>query len=183
MNLIAIMAMIDDPDELELFCTLYGKYDKRIFSYLYEAVGDFHAAEDLCQEVFFRLAKSISTVSTLSAERAKSYLYRIAKNVYFDYCEKSKRKPKTLEYVDLADKSADAESLLISEECVENIKKVIAEMPTSVRDALMLHYIDGINAKTIAEVQGKTVSAVKSEISRGTVKLLERIRCSNGYDK
>ena len=48
MNLIAIMAMIDDPDELELFCTLYGKYDKRIFSYLYEAVGDFHAAEDLC---------------------------------------------------------------------------------------------------------------------------------------
>ena len=101
----------------------------------------------------------------------------------FDYCEKSKRKPKTLEYVDLADESADAESLLISEECVENIKKVIAEMPTSVRDALMLHYIDGIDAKTIAEVQGKTVSAVKSEISRGTVKLLERIRCSNGYDK
>ena len=182
MNMIALMAMIDDPDELDLFCKIQREYDKKIFNYLYALVKDFHETEDLCQEVFFKIANNISIVKALENNRMRSYVYKIAQNTYRDYCKKLNRMPKTVEANDVADTSIDIESLLISEEEFEDLIKIISGLPETYRDILIMYYVDELDMKSISRSLNVSIGTVKSCISRGTAKLLERIRNEHADD-
>jgi RNA polymerase sigma-70 factor, ECF subfamily len=67
---------------------LYELYERYIFRYLYGLTLDFYKAEELTQETFFQLLKSLHRFR--GDCHVSTWIYKIARNVFNEYCRKNK---------------------------------------------------------------------------------------------
>ena len=74
----------------EAFETLLTRYKNSLFSFLVRMVSDRTVAEDLFQEVFLRVIKSLPDYK--SKDKFKSWIFRIANNLAIDHLRSVKRK-------------------------------------------------------------------------------------------
>ena len=73
-----------------VFEEIYEKYHQDIFQFLFYLVRDRHKAEDLTQEVYIRVMKSIDRFENRSS--LKTWILSIARNVAIDQFRKEKNK-------------------------------------------------------------------------------------------
>jgi RNA polymerase sigma-70 factor (ECF subfamily) len=71
----------------EVIASLYDRYHRGIFRYLYYRVGDRQAAEDLTSEVFLRMLRFISGFHPPAA-LFQAWLFQIARNLAIDHHRK-----------------------------------------------------------------------------------------------
>ncbi|GAE35161.1 RNA polymerase sigma factor [Halalkalibacter akibai] len=76
---------------------LYGLYFNDVYRFIASFINNRNDIEDLTQEVFMRLFKSLSTYKGQS--EMKTWLFSIAKNVTFDHLRKVKRQNFLYEYL------------------------------------------------------------------------------------
>lgn len=65
---------------------IYQEYSKAIYNYLLSLTKNQSIAEELLQETFYSAIKNISKFKKESS--LKTWLYKIAKNKWNDYCKK-----------------------------------------------------------------------------------------------
>ncbi|MEA1959687.1 MAG: RNA polymerase sigma factor [Bacillota bacterium] len=73
---------------MESVHNLYITYEKYIFRYLYSLTLDYHQAEELTQETFFRVVKSIPRFR--QDAHVSTWIYGIARNVYLEWIRKKR---------------------------------------------------------------------------------------------
>ena len=126
-------------------------------------------AEDLTQEVFLRL------VRTLSQYRPKgkfsNYIFTIAVNTANDFFRKNKRF--IYEENDLMgiDAGINIEEIFVKQEQFTYLKEALNKLPDMQKDAILLRYFHNMKIKDIAKITGTNQSTVKSRISQGLGKL------------
>ena len=149
----------------EALDVIYGAYRIRIHSFLLRLVGDPETADDVSQETFTKAYRAIGTLSETHA--VLPWLYRIANNTAIDHLRRRKRSP----WVAIAgligtreEPTARAGQDGVPER--EHLRTVLAGLPPENAAALLLHAVEGYSYKEIAEIQGCTLTAVRSRIAR-----------------
>ncbi len=143
-------------------------YDDVLWYFVYR-VRNRTAAEDLTQETFYRFLRySAGTAKFRTAQKCRAYLFTIASNVCRDHYAKS------------ADTDADElDENLPAEESDDRelsavIENALAKLPDAQREAAVLYYYSGFKVREIADIQGVTVTAVKSRLkmARDTLRII-----------
>lgn len=170
------------------FTTLVHRYSRELFAFLTRFVNDPGIAEDLVQETFLQVHAS---AATFEAGRAfRPWLFTVAANKARDRLRLKQRRPETLVggpahgATDLFDllRQVDQtpETDVSSEEATAQVRRLLAEMPDSLREILVLSYYQQTPYRDIAQTLGIPVGTVKSRVHAAVKWLAERWRRQDG---
>ena len=133
-----------------------------LFRVAYRIANSEEAAEDLCQEAFFRLHEKNMVFP--NPEEAKYWLIRVVKNAALNYAKRKERERKAYQKAFREDyrQTETGESLLIKQESKTEVQAALEKLPENLRIVLVLKEYTEMNYKEI----GKTLN-----ISEGNVKV------------
>ncbi len=134
-----------------------------ILFYIKKRVADPMDAEDLTQEVFYKLSKSNSE----EVQNLKSWIYSIARNTIIDYYRKNKKPVQ--EIIDLPEE--DEMDKVAIQELTKCIVPFIQQLPSSYQRIMTLSELEGYSQKDIAKKLNKNYITIRSTIQRGRKKL------------
>ena len=148
---------------------LYREHRRPLLAYLARLVGDYEAAEDLCQETFLKALRSWARHDPAASPVA--WLYRIATNTAYDYLRRRRRSALApLVEVDvLAGDHAPGAGL----EEGEGVRRALAQLPARYRVPLLLHACAGHSLHEIADALGCSHAAVKMRLLRARERFRE----------
>ncbi|MFH1708661.1 MAG: sigma-70 family RNA polymerase sigma factor [Planctomycetota bacterium] len=87
------MLLVRQGDEAA-FVDLIGRYQKKMLNFFYRLSWDFHASEDLTQEVFLRIYRYRGHYEETA--QFQTFIYRIARNLWIDQVRKRRVRPDTV---------------------------------------------------------------------------------------
>ncbi len=153
-------AQMDTEKEILSFEELYDRQFDAVNRYLRYRVPDVWDADDLTAAVFI---KAMENFHRFRGEAPMAvWLFRICHNTYVDYM-RSRRKTVDISEVALASDSncgQPEEEYLHLEELVQ-LRKQLENIPMDYRDVISLRYMGDLKFRQIAQVLGKTESAVR----------------------
>ncbi|HEY9887790.1 MAG TPA: sigma-70 family RNA polymerase sigma factor [Candidatus Obscuribacterales bacterium] len=168
------------PDK-SAFAELVKRYQSYIERLLYHLAPDWSDRADLNQEVWIRVYRNLHKLQ--EPERFKSWLGRIATNLFYDELRKRKRHqpplsldaPRILEDGELEwevpSEAPNPVDTLMTQEFYAQLQQAIADLPEVFRTTIVLREIQGLSYEEIAEITGVSLGTVKSRIARARHRL------------
>lgn len=143
---------------------LIERYYTDVLRYCARHTACTQTAEDLTQEVFLHLFRTIGSYREQGQFRA--YLYRIAYCLCVDAARQRKAEPLP---EDLADPAAPFEAI----ENRDLAQRLLAGLPPEQREAILLRYGQGLKYREIAAVTGLPLRTVQSRVRKALKTLRE----------
>lgn len=143
-----------------------------IYRYALRMTRNAERAQDLTQETVLRGWKSRGQLTNPDA--SKSWLLRIATNVWTDWQRKAKQQPVAL-FEPIADSRASIPNKLIQREQVETVLAALDELPPRQQQVVHLICIEQLSQSEVASVLSISESAVKSSLAAGRKQMRERL--------
>jgi RNA polymerase sigma-70 factor (ECF subfamily) len=163
---------------------LYELYSGSVFNYLISISGNRELAEDLTGETFYRAMLAIDGFRGESS--VKTWLIRIARNLYLRFMEREKRKV-SLENLHrqkrmLISDHSDPESQFLKQERARIISMALLSLSERDRTLLHLSIREEMSCKEIGEVLGFTVSTVKVRLYRARRRFIQALEREKGIN-
>jgi RNA polymerase sigma-70 factor (ECF subfamily) len=164
----------------EAFALLVERYHPRIFRLVHGILGDWHASEDVCQEIFtivFRKLDGFRHRSLLG-----TWIYRVSVNAALK-ARKRGRNPVS-DSTDVLDTLASPEdSRPRNMEGGEVFRKLLQPLPENLRVAVTLREQLGLTYEEIAKVLGCSRGAVEQRLHRAMVALRQIWKKADWLDR
>ncbi len=173
-----------DPDAFDRIIDLYAH---RLYGYLYRLTGARDDAEDLLQEVFLRVVRTIGTYQ--HDGRFEGWLFRIATNLARDRVRRVERAPRSVSLEAAGDAAGLGERVnrqhvarltapddgdaLVRREDVDAMQAALARLPVAEREVVMLRHFSQLSFAEIAEAMGTPLGTALARCHRGLRKLRE----------
>ncbi|NJC23015.1 RNA polymerase sigma-70 factor (ECF subfamily) [Arthrobacter pigmenti] len=169
-----------DPNEVAWVAPSWEEvvrdHSPKVYRLAYRLTGNKYDAEDLTQEVFVRVFRSLANFKPGTLD---GWLHRITTNLFLDQARRKSR----IRFDGLAD---DAESRLPStqpspERSFEfnnldlDVQAALEELPPDFRAAVVLCDLEGLAYDEVARVLGVKLGTVRSRIHRGRTILREKL--------
>jgi len=147
-------------------------HSARVYRLAYRLTGNSHDAEDLTQEVFVRVFRSLSSYTPGTFE---GWLHRITTNLFLDMARRKQR----IRFEGLADDTAarlggseptPAEAF-DERHLDDDIQAALKALAPEYRAAVILCDIEGLSYEEIAATLGVKLGTVRSRIHRGRAQL------------
>ena len=153
------------------FKRLYDSAFLVLFRVAYRITNSAEAAEDLCQDSFFRLYEKNMVFP--NPEEAKYWLIRVVKNAALNYAKRKERERKAYQKAFREDdrREETGEGLLVKKETTEEIKQALEKLPENLRMVLILKEYAEMNYKEIGRVLGISEGNVKVRVFRARERL------------
>ncbi|HCF95002.1 MAG TPA: RNA polymerase subunit sigma-24 [Verrucomicrobia bacterium] len=169
--------------DLEAFEELVGAYKEPILNYVYRLVGNYHDAEELAQEAFVRLYRSLGSIKMEG--HTKAWLYRVAGNLAKDRLRYWKRRQgvhvELLRPDDEKDETGRLECVApaadqpdrqtIGAEFERCLQDAIMELPIKLRRVLILRDIEGLSGREVGQLLNCQENAVHVRLNRAHKRL------------
>ncbi len=158
-----------------VFEEIYEKYHQDIFQFLFYLVRDRHKAEDLTQEVYIRVMKSIDRFENRSS--LKTWILSIARNVAIDQFRKEKNKRNIpfsqfdWKNIDFADHQKLPEEIAVQNERIRLLFRCLKMCTVDQQTVLIARFIQDLSIAETAEILGWTESKVKTTQHRALKRL------------
>jgi RNA polymerase sigma-70 factor (ECF subfamily) len=147
-------------------------HSARVYRLAYRLTGNPHDAEDLTQEVFVRVFRSLSSYTPGTFE---GWLHRITTNLFLDAARRKQR----IRFEGLGDEMAHR---LVGSEPTpaqafddthldDDVQAALKALPPEYRAAVVLCDIEGFSYEEIAATLGVKLGTVRSRIHRGRAQL------------
>ncbi|WP_265263220.1 sigma-70 family RNA polymerase sigma factor [Spirulina subsalsa] len=168
------------------FAELLRRYQSHVEKILYHLAPDWQDRADLAQEVWIRVYRNINRLK--EPVKFKSWLSRIATNLFYDELRKRKRvasplsldAPRAMDDGEMSwELPSDAPSpddSLATREFYEQLQTAIADLPEAFRTTIVLREIQGLAYEEIAEITGVSLGTVKSRIARARTRLQSELQ-------
>ena len=158
--------------DLTAFEEIYRAHAGRLFSVACRMVGNPADAEDLLQEIFLSAHRKLDGFRGESA--LGTWLYRLATNHCLDYLRS--RAGRTNQLTDALDDDVgryEAGSSGLAEQTVTrmDLERSLARLPEGCRVAFVLHDIEGLEHKEVAEALGIAEGTSKSQVHKARLRL------------
>ena len=162
------------------------QYWRKVFNVAYKFVGKHDEAEDLTQEIFLKIFKSLDTFDRRA--NFQTWLISISRNLCIDHYRSVRKERETI------DRDVDANELtptshepgpvaaLEQRDRVTLLRRALAELPETLRTAVMMRDIRELSYQEIADQLRLPEGTVKSRINRGRTELARQIRKLRGED-
>ena len=158
--------------DLAAFEAIYRAHSGRLYSVACRMLGNPADAEDLLQEIFLAAHRKLDSFRGESA--LGTWLYRLATNLCLDYLRS--RAAKSGQLTDALDQEpslADSGSRRLAERTVDrmDLERALAQLPEGCRNAFVLHDIEGLEHREVAEVLGVAEGTSKSQVHKARLRL------------
>lgn len=160
---------------------LYDRYSRIVYSFALRIVGDPQLAEEILQEVFFRVWQQGSGFQSNRGSLV-TWLLSITHNLAIDEVRKRNRRPQKADSEDpelvlsaMADESTDIEQEVWLSGVRTAIVEALNRVPKEQRDVIELAYFRGLTQREIAESLGQPLGTVKTRMRLGLQKLREQL--------
>jgi len=170
---------LSDSDQ-QTFHQLYQKYHCVVYSICLRMTQNISEAEDLTQDVFVQLFRTIGSFRGESA--FTTWLHRLTVNcVLMQFRKRKVRQKRVRENGELSAYIvagiADPGQVRIVDRIL--LSEVVAKLPKGYREAIILHDIEGLRHDEIAERRGRSIGTSKSQLHKGRAMLRQLIagRC------
>lgn len=155
-----------DPRVYEI---IFKKYYPKLLVFVNRHVGDQDVAQDIVQDIFFKLFESSRSLP--DNFNLKSWLYKVARNAALDYL-------RHLQVIDrhkflMADAMIVAEDVdeNVDEEIYDRVNQAVESLPEQCRLIIKLNVIEGKKYLEISEELGISINTIRTQVSRGYKKL------------
>jgi RNA polymerase sigma factor (sigma-70 family) len=155
------------------------RYKRKVFGIAYKFTGRFEEAEDLTQEVFFKVYRALDSYKR--EQDFSWWLVSISRNACIDYYRSVKRERKVLsgDLTDLKNfkfQGLSPQGNLEAAERSKVLRRSLNELPDDLRTVLVLRDLKGLSYREIADQLNLAEGTVKSRIHRGRVELAGKIK-------
>jgi len=175
-----LMALIS-AGESEALEMLYKRYAASVYQIVLCVVQDRALAEDLVQDVFWRVWRR-STRFAAERGQAAAWLRAVARNLAVDELRRLRAGPVLIrtevEHArmrELADDQADVAAAAIKQEQRHLIVAALQQLPFEQRQVLELNYFGGRSYQEIAVALNQALGTVKTRARRGLQKLKQAL--------
>jgi RNA polymerase sigma-70 factor, ECF subfamily len=154
-------------------------YWRKVFNVAYKFVGRQDEAEDLAQDIFLKLFKSLKTFDRRA--NFSTWLISVSRNLCIDHYRSMRREHDVVTHdvdvVSLARPSAldSPQVALERRDRVALLRAALDKLAPSLRTAVILRDIQELSYQEIAERLGVPEGTVKSRINRGRTELARQI--------
>jgi RNA polymerase sigma-70 factor (ECF subfamily) len=159
---------------------------RKVFNVAYKFVGKHDEAEDLTQDIFLKVFKSLGTFDRRA--NFQTWLISVSRNLCIDHYRSVRKERETIDRdVDAGELApATAEpgpiAALEQRDRVMLLRDALASLPETLRTAVMLRDIQELSYQEIAARLKLPEGTVKSRINRGRAELTRQIRRLRGDD-
>ncbi|ADL08929.1 RNA polymerase sigma factor [Thermosediminibacter oceani] len=163
---LAKRCLAGDQEALE---ELLERYKGYVFAIIFNFVSDSAEAEDIAQEVFLQVYRSLPRCRF---DNFKSWIGRIAVNKAIDHRRKAEHlsrivpEEKAGESVLRTEQAPSPEELYLAKEDWQRVQHVAGELPEIYGRTLAKYYFEGKSCREIAVEEGISVKTVESRLSR-----------------
>lgn len=184
-----LLSLYKNGDE-EAFKILLEKYRNRVYTCIYLIVKDRYVAEDLTQDVFIKVIKTVKGGKYNEEGKFLPWLLRISHNLAIDYFRKQKRNPTIINddgtniFNSLSFAENDSESNRINKETHKKIRELIKTLPKSQREVLIMRHFTNMSFKEIADMTGVSINTALGRMRYALINLRKKLKQHNiAYDQ
>lgn len=161
---------------------IYDLYVRKVLNFVYRMVNSVEEAEDLTQETFTAVYQKLGTLQDTA--RFEPWLFRIARN--FVYQRYRNRTP-VMTPVDALDEDGQPilqvederktpDEAFQAQELERVVKEAIESLPPKYREVFILSAIRHLSYQEIAEIVGRSLPSVKTDIHRARLEVRDRVK-------
>lgn len=162
--------------EKQQFEHLVGRYQQALYRHAVSIVLDHDAAADMVQDAFVRAYLNLRECR--DPLRFRAWLFQTLRNRCLDYLKEASRRNVRLDDVvePPVDEADGPGALAERNELRTGIRRALAQLPPALREAFVMHYVDGMPYETMAELLDASVSALKMRALRAREALSSALR-------
>ena len=149
-------------NDSQAFAQLYEAYFDRIYRYISMRIRNETEAQDLTQQVFLKLLKSISSYKSRGVPFS-SWLYRIAHNLVIDFFRQQNKKATVdIEGLPLPDTGEDPQHMMEKQIDIEELKVATRKLTPAQQEVMALRFTSEMSIAECAQIMGKSEGAIKA---------------------
>lgn len=173
-----------DGDEKALE-TLINRHNQRISSFIYSKVLDRDITEDIFQDTFIKVIKTLKKGRYSEEGKFLPWVMRIAHNLIIDHFRKNKRMPKFEGNDDfnifsvIKDDKLNAEKQLIKNQIDSDLSLLIEELPDDQKEVLMMRIYRDMSFKEISENTGVSINTALGRMRYALINLRKIVEKHN----
>lgn len=142
------------------FGALYRRYLDRVYGYAFYLLGDHHDAEDVTERTFLAALAAIDSFRDEGAS-FRAWLFRIAHNQLVNALRARGRHRSTSLDAEPAADDGDPAVLAGRAEEWRRVRRALDQLPDDRRQVIVLRFVDGLSAREIGAVLGRSPGAVR----------------------
>jgi RNA polymerase sigma-70 factor (ECF subfamily) len=158
--------------DLGAFEELYRAHAGRLYSLACRMLGNPADAEDLLQDIFLSAHRKLDSFRGDAA--LGTWLYRLAMNQILDHVRsRAGRAGQLTDGLDDASALPDAVGHRLADRAIDRIdlERALAELPEGCRAAFLLHDVEGLEHREVADVLGIAEGTSKSQVHKARLRL------------
>jgi RNA polymerase sigma-70 factor (ECF subfamily) len=166
--------------------TIVRQHRRKVFNVAYKFVGRHEEAEDLTQDIFLKVFKSLDTFDRRA--NFQTWLVSVSRNLCIDHYRSIRKEREAIDREVDTDQLAPASTgqdqvtALEQRDRVVLLREALRSLPESLRTAVLMRDIHELSYQEIADKLGLPEGTVKSRINRGRTELARQIRKLRGKD-
>src|SRR5579862_8166345 len=138
---------------------LLERYQRRIYAVIYRMTGVHAEVDDLCQETFLQMVRSLPRFRP--GTNLDSWVYRIAMNVSVDHLRRQGKRKKLQEELRSQGASLMATGEALPEETARAVREALEGLPPEQKAVVVLRLYEGLSHEEIAEIVEAPVATVR----------------------
>lgn len=171
----------------QAFEALLSKYERPIYSFIYNFFQDRALCEDLTQETFLRAYRFIG--SFRPKEKLSTWLFAIARNLCIDEFRRRQKgsavnidtvDPDALAAIDVQGRNPMVASIVAQE--ADILRRVLTKLPEKYRSCIILFYFNEMSYEDISRTMKISLSNTKILLFRGKKMMMDLYRRETGED-
>ena len=164
---------------------LINRHQHRIYSFIFSKVYDKDIAEDIFQDTFIKVIRTLKRGKYNEEGKFLPWVIRIAHNLVIDHFRKNKRMPKFENSGDfnifsvLSDSNLNAETQIIKDQIENDVKELIKELPEDQLEVLVMRIYKDMSFKEISERTGVSINTALGRMRYALINLRKVIEKHN----
>jgi RNA polymerase sigma-70 factor (ECF subfamily) len=154
-----------DPEEL------IARYQRRVYAVIHRMTGNHPEVDDLCQETFLQVIRSLPSLPP--GGNLDAWVYRIAMNVSVDHLRRAGRDRRIVETLKAGPAPSDSPPAGRDEELVRVVQHAMEELPEEQRVVLVLRMFENLSHEEISQIVLAPVATVRWRLFSARQKLEE----------
>jgi RNA polymerase sigma-70 factor (ECF subfamily) len=152
-----------DGDEKSL-SILIKRHQSKIYGFIYSKVTDRDIADDIFQDTFIKVIKTLKSNSYNEEGKFLPWVMRISHNLIVDHFRRNKKMPMYRETEEfsifsiMTDNSPNVENRIITEQVENDLQRIIEQLPDDQREVLQMRIYQDLSFKEIADLTGVSIN-------------------------
>lgn len=181
----ALLVKLYIEGEESALAKLINKHQSKIYGFIYSKVLDRDVTEDIFQDTFIKVIKTLKSGAYNEEGKFLPWVMRISHNLIVDHFRRSKKvsfQRETEEFSIfsvITDSAPNVESKIITDQIVNDLKKLIDELPQDQKEVLHMRVYEDLSFKEISELTGVSINTALGRMRYALMNLRKIIDKNN----